>query len=780
MEQRHVTTYAPHIVRLMLVGGNLALWAAALCQVGWLGTKEIHGMVELAAAFTALSVGIMALIRYYAQASVPLLLIGCGFLAVFFLDLANALIVNPSFNTFFTRGTNALLPWSWFASRIVLGALLLVAMVYLVKHRTVTRVRPIVWYFVTIVLTVFVLSYYTLLPIPRAYYPDFFIFRPWELLPGVLFVGAFVLLMRSDAWKADRFYQWLSVALLVNVGVQFFLMPFSSVLFDAPFIAAKVAKLLSYVFVLTGFLSSITELYEKTKIQADDLRKFKLALDQTSDQVMITDIDGKVLYANQGVARLTGYDLSEVLQHTVWNGELWESPMDRAFYTNLWKTIKKKKQTFTGEVTNKRKDGTEYITALTISPVSSGGDDEQYFIGIERDITEEKQIDKAKTEFVSLASHQLRTPLSSINWYTEMLLDGDAGKINKEQREFLTEVKEGSRRMVDLVNSLLNVSRLELGTFMIEPEATDIVALAESVVDEQRPRITEKGHTFTTKFAKRIPAMNVDTKLLRMVFQNLVSNAVKYTPNNGQLTFEIKKDTKNKRVAITIADNGIGIPTEQQKQIFGKLFRADNAVASETDGNGLGLYIVKSVIEESGGTIRFESEEGKGTSFFITLPEKGMIHRAGSKMLDATPGYETKAKQITKKKKVVAPSPLKGRTILVIEDEPTQRTTLRRRLSKEGAKVLKAKDGAEGLTLALAKHPELIFLDIVMPNMNGLEMEEVLRKDVWGKEVPVIALTNIDDTTKIKQLENRKSFKYLLKSNVALDDIVAAAKDVLG
>jgi signal transduction histidine kinase len=248
------------------------------------------------------------------------------------------------------------------------------------------------------------------------------------------------------------------------------------------------------------------------------------------------------------------------------------------------------------------------------------------------DITKEKEIDKAKTEFVSLASHQLRTPLSAVNWYVEMLLSGDAGTLNSEQKKYLDEVYKGNQRMVELVNSLLNVSRLELGTFLIEPKPTDVVLLAQSVADEQKLQIDQKKILFSFLFEKNIPVIQADPKLLRMVLQNLLVNAVKYTPEKGTIALSISLADK-KDLLIKISDTGYGIPKHQQDKIFTKLFRADNVREKDTQGTGLGLYIVKSIMDHSGGKIWFESEENKGTTFFVRLPLVGMKKKEGVKTL---------------------------------------------------------------------------------------------------------------------------------------------------
>ena len=278
-----------------------------------------------------------------------------------------------------------------------------------------------------------------------------------------------------------------------------------------------------------------------------------------------------------------------------------------------------------------RKDGTKFPAGITVTPFVWQGK----IVGtilVFRDITVEKEIDQMKTEFVSLASHQLRTPLSTINWYAEMLLAGDAGKINKEQKEYLQEIYIGNQRMVELVNSLLNVSRIELGTFAVDPEMASLKEMAESVFDELKPQITEKKMQITKKYDKKLSKVNVDTKLMRIVFQNLLTNAVKYTGEKGKINLEIKRRVKD--IMVIVSDNGFGIPKKQQAQIFTKMFRADNVKAKDTTGTGLGLYIIKSIIEQSAhGKIWFESVEGKGTTFYFTIPLTGMTKKEGSKAL---------------------------------------------------------------------------------------------------------------------------------------------------
>ena len=377
---------------------------------------------------------------------------------------------------------------------------------------------------------------------------------------------------------------------------------------------------------VTNILEDVEKEKKKAENLANDLEKFKLAVDNASDHIVITDVEGTVLYGNKMVEKVTGYTLQESLGKKA--GRLWHLPMPKDFYEKFWDTFKNKKQTFVGVLQNRRKSGELYDAAVSISPVLDKNKNILYFVGIERDVTKEKEVDRAKTEFVSLASHQLRTPLSTINWYTEMLLNGDAGKLKPEQTNYLQEIYRGNQRMVELVNSLLNVSRLELGTFIIEPVETDLGQLVDEVIEELKLRLQNKKLSFTKDFEK-LPKINLDKKLFRMIIENLMTNAIKYTPEKGKINLLIKKDKDS--VEIVVADTGMGIPLLQQDKIFTKLFRADNVRAADTEGTGLGLYLVKTIIEHGGGKIWFESVENKGTTFHVSLPLTGMKKKEGEK-----------------------------------------------------------------------------------------------------------------------------------------------------
>lgn len=235
-------------------------------------------------------------------------------------------------------------------------------------------------------------------------------------------------------------------------------------------------------------------------------------------------------------------------------------------------------------------------------------------------LTREKMLDKLKSEFISIASHQLRTPLTAIKWAIKMVLDEEEGELNDSQKTMLEKGYKSNERIITLVNDLLNVSRIEEGRFGYSFDKANFEEAINVVAENLEARIKEKGIIFNINKEKDIPSVFVDKQKMQLVLQNLLENAVKYTPERGKI--DVSLNPEGDFLKVKIKDNGIGIPQTDQEKLFSKFFRATNAVSLQTEGSGLGLFIVRNVIRKHGGDISFKSKEGIGTEFIFTLPIK--------------------------------------------------------------------------------------------------------------------------------------------------------------
>lgn len=518
-----------------------------------------------------------------------------------------------------------------------------------------------------------------------------------------------------------------------------------------------------------NILEDVSVSEEKLKRKTEELEKFQQAVDASFDHIVIANIDGKILYANHAAELMTGYSREEIIGNTP---ALWGRQMTKEFYETMWRTIKIEKNKYAGELTNKRKDGTRYLSSLRISPIFDAEGEISFFVGIERDITEERksqlrivrhaaqlerantviaeekeraesilgylksigegvfatdterriifvnetaelmagqvltrpldknvsahfsfihkghdgeekldiaeitlrekrtvtfphntflrradrdipisgtcslirdqehavigaiavfqdvtkrhELDQMKDSFLSVAAHQLRTPLGGMRWNMELLLDGDLGKLPKKAHESIQQIYDNSKRMIVLVNDLLNVARIDQNRGHEEKSAIDIGQILSDVVKAMQGEGTRNGVKILLKRTKvSVPTILASSKHFYEAFQNLISNSIKYNRVGGTVVVTLTENDAS--TVVTVADTGIGIPESAQSKIFSKFFRAPNAVLKETEGSGLGLSVVKSYVEEAGGSIRFESQENVGTTFFIEFLHPSIV-----------------------------------------------------------------------------------------------------------------------------------------------------------
>jgi PAS domain S-box-containing protein len=264
-----------------------------------------------------------------------------------------------------------------------------------------------------------------------------------------------------------------------------------------------------------------------------------------------------------------------------------------------------------------RKDGTKFPVSRTVAPITLQGK----IIGavnIFRDITREKEIDRAKSEFISIASHQLRTPLTGIQWVIERFTKKE--KLTAKGKEYLDDIHTSAKRLTELVDLMLNLSRIEAGKIDVTPELIEVVGLVADYLKETTGLREKKGlRVIFDDHPVKCMAVT-DKNALRNIVQSIISNAIEYTPDKGKIEIGIQK--KGVAFVMWVKDTGIGIPKAEQHQVFEKFMRATNAKLYKTNGTGIGLYIAQWATTLLGGKIWFESKESKGSTFYVELPLK--------------------------------------------------------------------------------------------------------------------------------------------------------------
>jgi PAS domain S-box-containing protein len=367
--------------------------------------------------------------------------------------------------------------------------------------------------------------------------------------------------------------------------------------------------------------------------------------------------------------------------------------------------------------------------SLFTTPVQSDGGDFLGRLYVFRDVTREREADRLKSDFISLVSHELRTPLTSIKGFVDLLLDGEAGAVGEEQREFLEIVSSNANRLVLLINDILDISRIESGRTSLNRQSLDLSRLIRGTVGALRTQIEAKKLTLALDLPPDLPAVSGDTDRVQQILSNLLSNAYKYTPRGGTLAIEATRQERTVRVAIR--DSGVGLSPDEQAQVFTKFFRVRNRSTQESGGTGLGLSITRSLVEMHGGEMTLSSVPGVGSTFSFTLPlaQEASRPRAAA----TTPTY-------------------RGGTILVVEAEQNIAALLGRYLERAGYRVVTASDAVTALQLAEQARPDLITLDDTLLDADGQTLLKRLKNAAATATIPVLLISIHDDSERQRQL----------------------------
>jgi signal transduction histidine kinase/CheY-like chemotaxis protein len=371
-------------------------------------------------------------------------------------------------------------------------------------------------------------------------------------------------------------------------------------------------------------------------------------------------------------------------------------------------------QALAGEVTVPREgDLTLAVTAARLAGPDGGT------VWTLRDITERARLEQAKSDFVATASHELRSPLTSIKGFIELLETTNAENLTDRQHEFIRIVLRSTDRLVDLVNDLLDIARIESGQFEVQARSADLRETIEEVAALMAPRLEDKGQRLDVQIHEPRPPALADPARMRQVVSNLVTNAHLYTDQGGTITLRLQGDAQ--ATTITVADTGRGMTPDDARHIFDRFYRGATD-ERKTPGTGLGLAIVKSLVDLHGGTIDVASALGRGTTFTVRLP--------------AAPGLGGQASAPATRSP--SASGLTGRRVLICDDEPALATLIAQQLQPLGVQTVQVNSGADALARLRSERFDAMTLDVLMPGMNGFEVLGAVRADPQLRDIPVI------------------------------------------
>ncbi len=468
------------------------------------------------------------------------------------------------------------------------------------------------------------------------------------------------------------------------------------------------------------------------KAAENQLRKLSWAVEQSPASVVITDIKGTIEYVNPKFTEITGYTSEEAIGQSPRILKSGDQALE--VYTELWETISAGKE-WKGELHNKKKNGELYWESVLISPIKNEKEEILYFLGVKEDITEKKLIeqelitakekaeesDRLKSAFLANMSHEIRTPMNGILGFADLLKEPDLSC--DVQADYIAIIEKSGKRMLNIINDIVDISKIEAGLMKLDIKESNVNEQIEYTYTFFKPEAEAKGIelSFKNSSPAKEATIKTDREKLYAILTNLLKNAIKYT-EKGSIVFGYEK--KGEYIEFYVKDTGIGIPKDRQEAIFERFIQADIADKMARQGAGLGLAITKAYIEKLGGKIWVESNEGKGSTFYFTLP----YNPEPASEVDRQPEPSEKNETVRKLK------------ILIAEDDEASEILISINIKEFSKEIIKVRTGS-GAVESCRNNPDidLILMDIQMPDLNGYEATREIRE--FNEEVIIIAQT---------------------------------------
>lgn len=501
---------------------------------------------------------------------------------------------------------------------------------------------------------------------------------------------------------------------------------------------------------------------------------FKAALDAHAI-VATTDAHGRITYVNEKFCAISKYSREELIgkDHRIINS----GHHSKSFIREIWQTIGAG-SIWKGDLKNRAKDGSMYWVDTTIIPFLGKDGKPEQFIAIRADITERKlaeddlrrtldalsvanaelEATRLKTDFLANMSHELRTPLNAILGLSEALREQTYGPLTSRQSQSLSTIHSSGEHLLALINDILDLSKIEAGKLDLNLDLVDVSEFCESCLVFIRTQAMQKKIGVTFEHDEHVAQLLVDPRRLKQILVNLLTNAVKFTPNGGHIGLSVTAPKGEEMVRFTVWDTGIGISMDDAAKLFRAFTQIESGLTRPQEGTGLGLALVAKLVELHGGSVALESEIGKGSRFIVALPLANADASKGrDELIPAMAGDKNRvrpilsAKQVNFKVKDAAPARVYRRALL-IEDDSIAADLLVRHLCSLGLTSVVHPRGEQSVDEVLREQPDVILLDIQLPNDSGWVVLTRLKENPLTRDIPVVVVSVIDSPEKSRSL----------------------------